>query len=116
MRALEMSMNALAVTELLMSRGSNPPLDQNPNAYGSITVPNVPSSSNTPFRRPNSEQNAPINSSMMGPPNAATLASNLWGVPEESTIMENESDDELERVEEGQANNGHDLPPSAFNV
>jgi hypothetical protein len=114
MRALEMSMNALAVTELLMARGSIPL--SNPNAYGSIAPnpPTVPSTSNTPFRRPQDV------STMSTVPHrgAPTMASNIWGVPEESVLMEvsdNEgSADELDQLEQG--NSGNDLPPSAFNV
>jgi hypothetical protein len=116
MRALEMSMNALAVTELLMARGSVPLNSQPSNAYGSI-IPSVPSTSNTPFRRPmqpESVTNSVTNSVM----NNRTAASNIWGVPEESVLMEvsdNEgSEDELDQLERG--NQGPELPPSSFNV
>lgn len=114
-------MNALAITELLMSRGGSlPPLGSNTNAYGSILEPN-PSTSSTQLRRPppqtHEHHQTAASTTTTG---RLTTASNIWGVPEESTFMEtgeNGSDDELEKIERGEHNNGgNDLPPSAFNV
>jgi hypothetical protein len=120
LRALEMSMNALAVTDLLMSRGSLPSFGGQNNAYGSM-VPSVPSTSNTSFRRPLQQEppmsGSTMSGSTMNRPAPATMASNIWGVPEESTLMEmsdNGSDNEMEQIERGNVND--DLPPNAFNV
>lgn len=91
-----------------MSRGGSlPPLGSTTNAYGSIVNTN-PSTSTTQFRRPAPNDHQTSTARL-------TTASNIWGVPEESTLMErseNGSDDEIEKIERG----GHDLPPSAFNV
>ncbi|KAI6189676.1 Autophagy-related protein 9 [Aphelenchoides bicaudatus] len=114
MRALEMSMNALAITELLMSRGSVVPSNQN--VYGSI-APSVPSSSTTPFRRPPQPQDLPNTISITG--NRPNLAYNsIWGVPEESTLMMSDQEtDDMDNLEQGRAGtDNQDLPPSAFNV
>lgn len=111
-----MSINALAISELLMSRGNAVPLSQN--AYGSIS-PSVPSSSNTPFRRPSQMQDVPTSASTTTNRPAPAVANSVWGVPEESTLLEmsdhGSETDEMDNLEQGRANN-QDLPPSAFNV
>lgn len=122
-----MSMNALTIAELLMSRRGSAPLSQS-GAYGSI-VPNVPSSSNTPFRHPHQNYEVPnVTSTISNRAVPASLATNsIWGVPEEITET---SEDEMERIEQGtnsvfgnrvrmqqrKDEDSSELPPSAFNV
>ncbi|KAI6239218.1 Autophagy-related protein 9 [Aphelenchoides fujianensis] len=120
LRALEMSMNALAVTDLLISRGSGAftelaALGRRP-SYGA-TAPAVPSTDKTPFRRPAAHlHDAPSGVHQSAGPNP--LTSNIWGVPEESQLVDvsdGDDEDDLEHLEH-QPGGADDQPPNTFNV
>ncbi|KAI6236777.1 Autophagy-related protein 9 [Aphelenchoides besseyi] len=114
MRALEMSMNALAVTDLLISRGSGAFTElaalAHRGSYGTNNTPFVPSTDRSPFRPPNQQQ---TNVNTVGA--TSNMASNVWGVPEESQLLDLDDHDELSDLERGH-NDDNDRPPNTFNV
>lgn len=112
MRALEMSMNALAVAGLLQrTRGGllADPFGENDPSTSSQAVP---STSDTPFRRYDAVNQA---QTTINAPSTAfhglPAASNIWGVPADSVMQDSADYREVAADEDD-----HSRPPNAFNV